>query len=76
MNQINVVVIDFPNTKVREAVTPNPDGSYTVFLNAKITCEAQRAAYKHALRHIEGNDFEKDDVERIECEAHRKENGP
>lgn len=73
MSEINVVILDFPNTAVREAVTPNADGTYTIFLNAKTTCEMQRESYRHALRHIEGNDFEKDpeDIEQIEYEAHQ-----
>lgn len=73
MSEINVVILDFPNTAIREAVTPNADGTYTIFLNAKTTCEMQRESYRHALLHIEGNDFEKDpeDIERIEYEAHK-----
>ena len=75
MNDILVKIIDFPNTKVSEAVTANDDGSYTILLNAKMSHERLQKAYLHALGHIEHNDFEKSDVQEIEYEAHRRDAG-
>ena len=69
---INTVIMDFPTCRIREFVTPNEDGSYTIFLNARLSEEEQREAYKHAIGHIENNDFEKYDVQSIEAEAHRR----
>ena len=72
MNDIYVKVIDFPTTKVKETVTANEDGSYTIFLNAKMSADQLEKAYVHALGHIEHNDFEKSDVQAIEYEAHQR----
>ena len=72
MEDVYVKVIDFPTTKVKETVTSNEDGSYTIFLNAKMSRDQLEKSYLHALGHIENNDFEKSDVQEIEYEAHRR----
>ena len=71
-HDVFVKVIDFPTTKVSETVTENEDGSYTIFLNAKMDNTKMRQAYAHALGHITENDFEKTNVQMIEYEAHRR----
>ena len=68
-NDIIVKLIDFPTT-AKEAVTENEDGTYTVFINAKLTREKQLEAYMHALGHIMGNDFEKENADEIEFIVH------
>ena len=56
--------------KTNEAVTENEDGSFTIFVNNNL-CESKRLlAIQHAIRHISGNDFGKEDVQEIECVAH------
>ena len=73
MNEtINVFLVNFPNTKGYEMCVENPDGSYTILINAKMSSERQKEAYLHALDHIENHDFEKDylSVQQIEAEAH------
>lgn len=60
----------FPNTKDREVITENDDGSYTIFINAKISHDAQLRAYQHAMRHINEDDFKKYSVQAIEAQAH------
>lgn len=67
---INCNLIDFP-TKGREMVIPNEDDSYTVLINARLSDAGRMAAYEHAVKHIVGNDFEKEEVQRIESKAHR-----
>jgi hypothetical protein len=67
---IQIRLLDFPTNKVTETVTQNADGSYTIFLNSKLTQERQLESYLHAMRHITNNDFEKTDVQEIESEAH------
>lgn len=64
-----VHIIDLSG-KVSEAVTENEDGTYTIFIDARLAPEAQRARYEHAMRHIQSNDFEKADVQIIEAAAH------
>ena len=68
---VNVKIIDM-DTGVPEQVVKNHDGSYTVFINARYATEAQKKAYIHAIGHIEDGDFEKENVQEIEREAHRR----
>ena len=57
--------------KFKEAVSCNEDGSYTILIRDDLPREEQLRAYAHALRHIQGNDFEKDNVQEIEKDAHK-----
>lgn len=68
MVDIYVYIVDLPE-RVDEMVTPCLDG-YTVYLNARLSYAGRVKAYHHAIRHIERNDFENDDVQKIEEEAH------
>lgn len=69
MDDIFVYIVDMPTT-ADEMVMPCI-GGYTIYLNAKLTHQARVEAYRHALKHIERNDFERDDVQQIESEAHK-----
>ena len=53
-----------------EAVTINEDGSYSIFLDPALSYEMQHEKYEHALRHIQNHDFEKENVQEIEAQAH------
>lgn len=66
---VNVVLLDLP-TKEKEAVTKNEDGSFTIFINSKLSHKGQLLAYKHAMKHIQDNDFQKSNVQAIEAAAH------
>lgn len=70
MTDVIIRLIDFPNTKCKEAVTENSDGSYTVFLNARQAPNIQKRAFIHAMNHIQRKDFEKTNVQEIEEHAH------
>lgn len=50
MYDINVQMIDLKTTKVKETVTCNEDGSYTIFLNTRFTQEQLNDAYAHGLQ--------------------------
>lgn len=65
-----IQLIQFPNYKVRETVVKNEDDSYTIFIESSLSREAQKNAFIHAMRHILGNDFTKEDIDKIEFEAH------
>ena len=67
---VNVILLDLD---VNEAVTENADGSYTIFINARLNNESQLEAYNHAMKHIENRDFERFDVQTIESIAHSKD---
>lgn len=52
-------------------VTPNDDGTFTIFLDRRLLCQMKKAkrTYHHEVEHIEGNDFYNDkpirDIENI-----------
>lgn len=70
MIDYQVRLIKFPPGRTKEAVTENEDGSYTIFIEQALSHEEQRKKFLHALSHILGNDFSKDDVHQIERTAH------
>lgn len=69
-DDITVVLKDFPPGKVHEAVRERPDGTYLVLIDAKLNYEQRLDEYRHAIRHIENDDFSRTDVQQIEAEAH------
>ena len=62
---IGVYYIDMPS-RVEEQIVFNEDGSFTIFINARLTQERQMLAYQHALIHIMQDDFSKDNADEIE----------
>lgn len=70
MIDYHVQFIQFPNNKVKESVIENEDGSYTIFIEASLSREMQEEAFAHAMTHILGDDFTKDDINKIELQAH------
>ena len=68
MVDVFVYIVDLPD-QVDEMVTPCLDG-YTVYLNARLSYAGRVRAYHHAMRHIDRNDFEAENVQKIEEEAH------
>ena len=53
-------------------IHPNEDGSYTIFINARLSDIGRLEAYEHAMGHILNNDFDKFTVQSIESAAHSK----
>ncbi len=66
----HIQLIQFPNKKVKESVVENSDGSYTIFIDSALTREMQQESFEHAMKHIVGDDFTKDDINKIEFDAH------
>ena len=66
------VLIDLPTT-IRGFARQNPDDSYTIVINARMSAEQQRKTGAHEMRHIIRGDFEKEDVDSIEWENHRRD---
>ena len=64
-----VRLIDMP-TRVKGHTLENDDGTYTIFINARLSIEQQRKTYLHEIEHIAQRDFEKEYVQRIEAYAH------
>lgn len=67
---VNVILMDFKSTKSNELVVLNEDDTYTIFINARLSADGQYRAYQHAMKHIENEDFQKDNVQAIEAVAH------
>jgi len=57
-------------TDLKGHVNSNKDGSYTVFINSKLSLKEQREVYEHETYHIMNKDFEKINVDAIEKKAH------
>lgn len=70
LERINVQLLNM-DTKIPEQLVKNDDDSYTIFLNARLSQESRIKSYMHALRHIEENDFEDEDVQSIEAKTHQ-----
>ena len=66
---VNVALLNMPTTTA-ETVTENSDGSFTIFINSRLSYERQLKAYAHAIKHIESGDFEKHSVQSIEYQTH------
>lgn len=71
LESINVQILDM-DTMIPEHLVKNNDDSYTIFLNARLSRDSQMKSYYHALRHIMGDDFHKENVQKIEFDAHRE----
>lgn len=56
---VNVVVLDFKTCRGKEMVIPNEDGTYTILINSRLSHESRLETYKHAMHHINSNDFKK-----------------
>ena len=54
---------DFGITSCDEYVVPNPDGSYTIMLNARSATNRLEKAYKHAVEHILEGDLDQEDLD-------------
>lgn len=65
-----VYITDLP-VGVTEMVCPCIDG-YTIYIDSKLDHNAQYDRYLHAVHHIVNNDFDKEDIQSIEYEAHKK----
>lgn len=65
MDKIQTHIIDL-DPKIEEQIVLNNDGSYSIFINARLNRERQLAAYRHALSHILKRDFRKSDADDIE----------
>lgn len=66
---VNIVLLDI-DYKTNEVVTENEDGTFTVVINARLSEDGKLRAYKHAMQHINNQDFMKSNVQTIEYAAH------
>lgn len=71
MDDVYLYRLDLPSG-VHEMVAPCTDGSYTVYVSTRDTCERQLESYRHAIRHVQRRDHEGGDVQAVEMVAHGK----
>ena len=50
-------MIPFPVSNVGGMVTPNDDGTFSVYLNERVDDARKRKALRHELQHIVNGDF-------------------
>lgn len=68
---VNTIYRNFPTSQA-SLVRENPDGSFTIILNARMDHETLMKAYKHELEHIKHDDFNSDlTADEIEKERHK-----
>ena len=48
--------VPFPYS-VKSCVTPNNDGSFSIYINSKLSQDQKRKALDHEIDHIENDDF-------------------
>lgn len=68
----NVVYRDMPTT-IRSFVRANPDASFTIIINARLSYEDRLTRYRHEVQHIKNGDFDydrEDPADAIEANAH------
>ena len=66
---VNVREVNLP-TSISAYVASNPDATYTIFLNSRLTWERRMQAYQHELEHIKNGDYERRSADMIELHAH------
>lgn len=66
---INVVMLD-KSYGIPGCVKHNADDSCTIFIDASLNYEKQHEVFLHEMRHILGNDFDEEDVQKIEMRNH------
>lgn len=69
-DDVFVYLVDLPDG-INEMITPCTDG-HTVYIDARLDDAHRLRAYEHACSHIDGNDFEKSNIQQIEADAHRE----
>ena len=73
-DRIFVYFVELPDG-IDEAVLPCTEG-YTIYIDLNLSQQKKDAAFRHALGHIENNDFERAElygVQLIEAQAHERE---
>lgn len=65
-----VRVVDFPVCSCGGSVTPNEDGTYSVYINARLSRQQNIDSFEHERNHMAHDDFGRDlPVQKMETEA-------
>ena len=71
-NDVFVELADMPTT-VKSFVRANPDNSFTIVINSRLSYESRIIRYDHEIRHIKNGDYDHDrdeSVQTVEARAH------
>ncbi len=70
--EVYIYYVDMP-CSVGSNVVENPDGSYTLYLNSRMTHEGNMRGYMHELAHLRNGDLNCcTNVQETEYNAHRR----
>ena len=70
--EVYIYYVDMPYTIVSNVVE-NGDGSYTLYLNSRLSYEKNMEGYLHELKHITNDDFNSfEDIQKIESRTHKE----
>lgn len=59
MGDVFVRLRDMP-VKINGMTILDAEGNYNVYINSRLSCDDQRKAYQHEMRHIRRDDFYND----------------
>lgn len=72
MDDVVCRIIELPS-RVNAITVVDEDGDYNVYINARLSIEEQRKAYRHEVRHIRKSHFYTDKtVKACELEADKR----
>ncbi len=63
------LIVDMPTT-IRGFVRENPDGTYTIVINARLSRDEQYEIYLHERNHIIFGDLDSTDTDAVERRNH------
>lgn len=66
---VNCIMLDMPS-QIKGYTISNPDNSFTVVLNSKLTHEQHLISFKHEINHIRHRDFEGSNADDVEMRSH------
>ncbi len=66
---VNTILINMP-VQIKGYTIKNEDDSYSIFLNARMASNQIEKTFEHEIEHIKNEDFEKEQVQRIEAYTH------
>ena len=72
MDNIYVYFVHLPSG-INEIVVPCADG-VTIYIEITLDRKKRIEAYKHAMGHVQNDDFQKSNVQDIEFQAHKINN--
>lgn len=72
ISNVHIYYIDMPYS-VTSTIVECEDGSYTIYINNRLSYEKQLEGYLHEIRHLENNDLNNCyDVQKVELNVREK----